>query len=337
MPHKQHFKPLNLFQSDSMKVLITGATGLVGKAIVKVLHDKGMSVNYLTTRREKMISSPNLNGFYWNPAKSEIDMACLDGVSAIINLAGASVAKRWSPTYKKKILSSRVDSIRTLHKALNKIDVTQIKSFVSASAIGTYPDSLINFYDENETDVDDSFLGEVVEKWEQEVERFNSFGFNISKVRIGIVLSTLGGVLPKMTRPIQNFMGAAFGTGNQWQSWIHIEDLAQIFAFVIENNLKGTFNAVAPNPVTNAKMTKELARILDKPLILPNIPRFAMKMILGEMSYILFASQRVSCKRIEEKGFVFQHPNIGAALENLYLPKKEESESQMASLNKEFV
>ncbi|UII78834.1 TIGR01777 family oxidoreductase [Flagellimonas sp. CMM7] len=320
-----------------MKVLITGATGLVGKAIVKVLHEKGMSVNYLTTRREKIISSQDFNGFYWNPSKNEIDLACFDGVSAIINLAGAGVAKRWSPSYKKKILSSRVTSLQTLHKALGKIDSTQVKSLVSASAIGIYPNSLINFYDENETGIDDSFLGEVVEKWEREVDTFNSFNFSVSKIRIGIVLSIMGGALPKMARPIQNFVGAAFGTGNQWQSWIHIEDLAQIFVFAIENNLNGAFNAVAPNPVTNAKMTKELARILDKPLILPNVPRLAMKIILGEMSYILFASQRVSCKRIEEKGFVFRHTNIGAALENLYLPKKEASESQMTSMNKEFV
>lgn len=337
MPYKQVFKPLNLFQSDNMKVLITGATGLVGKSIVKVLHEKGMSVNYLTTRREKITSSQDFNGFHWNPSKNEIDLACFDGVSAIINLAGAGVAKRWSPSYKKKILSSRITSLQTLHKALGEVDATQIKSFVSASAIGTYPNSLINFYDENEMGVDDSFLGEVVEKWECEVDTFDSFNFSVSKIRIGIVLSIMGGALPKMARPIQNFVGAAFGTGNQWQSWIHIEDLAQIFVFAIENSLKGTFNAVAPNPVTNAKMTKELARILDKPLILPNVPRLAMKIILGEMSYILFSSQRVSCKRIERKGFVFQHTNIGAALENLYLPKKEASESQMTSMNKEFV
>lgn len=337
MPHKQQFKPLNLPQNDCMKVLITGATGLVGKAIVKVLQEKGISVNYLTTRREKIVSSQDFSGFYWNPSKDEIDLACLEGVSAIINLAGAGIAKRWSPAYKKKVLSSRINSLRTLHKALGEIDSAQIKSFVSASAIGIYPNSLINFYSENETDIDDSFLGETVEKWEREVDTFNSFNFNVSKIRIGIVLSILGGALPKMARPVQNFVGAAFGTGNQWQSWIHIEDLAQIFVFVIENNLKGTFNAVAPNPVTNAKMTKELARILDKPLILPNVPRLAMQVILGEMSYILYASQRVSSKRIEKKGFIFQHTNIGTALENLYLSRKEDSESQMASMNKEFV
>ncbi len=320
-----------------MKVLITGATGLVGKAIVKALHEKGISVNYLTTKRQKIGSAKDFNGFYWNPSKGEIDVSSLEGVSAIINLAGASISKRWSSAYKKKVLSSRIDSLKTLHKALQQIDSTSIKSFVSASAIGIYPNSLINYYDENEAEVDDSFLGEVVEKWESEIDTFNTFNFSVSKVRIGIVLSVLGGALPKMARPIQNFVGAVFGTGNQWQSWIHIEDLAQIFVFVLENKLEGVFNAVAPNPVTNAKMTKELARILNKPLILPNVPEFAVRLILGEMSYLLFASQRVSCKHIEEKGFIFQHPNIGAAFENLFSPGKKDNESQMTSMNKEFV
>lgn len=337
MPQKQRVKPLSLFQNNNMKVLITGATGLVGNAIVEVLHDKGIAVNYLTTRKTKIVSSEDFQGFYWNPAKGEIDLACFEDVSAIINLAGASIAKRWTKEYKKKVLSSRIDSLETLHNALKEIDSSKIKTFVSASAIGIYPDSLLTFYDENETAVDDSFLGKVVSDWEAKIDALNTFNFNVSKIRVGIVMSAQGGALPKMAKPIQNYVGAAFGSGNQWQSWIHIEDLAQMFVFIIEKGLDGTFNGVAPNPVTNSKMTKVLARVLNRPLVLPNIPKFVMQFVLGEMSYLLFASQRVSCKRIEEKGFNFQHPNIGAALEQLYLSNDEHSHSKATSLNKEFV
>ncbi len=320
-----------------MKVLITGATGLVGKAIVKELLQRGIAVNYLTTRKEKLASTEDFRGFIWNPAKGEIDDNCFEGVDTIINLAGASISKRWTTAYKKEVLQSRLDSLETLKIALQKVDTSQITSFVSASAIGIYPSSLYNFYDEKEKDVDKSFLGEVVEKWEQKIDEFNTFHFNVAKIRIGIVLSTLGGALPKMAKPIQNFVGAAFGSGNQWQSWIHIGDLAEMFIFVAENNLEGAYNGVAPNPVTNAKMTKELARMLNRPLFLPNIPRFAMKAVLGEMSYLLFASQRVSSKKIEKKGFIFQYANIGAAFDQLYSTKKEDSESEMTTFNKEFV
>lgn len=317
-----------------MKVLVTGATGLVGQAILEVLDSKGIPVNYLTHDRKKVSSSSTVKGFYWNPAKGEMDLDSLEGVTAIINLAGASISKRWTKAYKKKVLASRVDSIHTLKKALDRIDASQIKSFVSASAIGIYPSSLTHFYDEGEKSVDASFLGNVVSKWEKAMDQMDNFDFKVSKIRIGMVLSSQGGALPKMARPVQNFAGAAFGSGEQWQSWIHIEDLAQMFVYVVENKLKGTFNGVAPNPVTQGKMTKILARVLDRPLWLPSIPKFIMGGLLGEMAYLLFASQRVSSKRIEKKGFVFQYSNLGAALENIYFTGKVKNKQQVTEINK---
>ena len=291
---------------------------MVGQAIVKVLHEQDISVNYLTTREDKITSSENYQGFYWNPENGEIDLACFQDIDAIINLAGASIAQRWTKDYKRSILESRIKSLNTLRNGLEKLNSVNIKSFVTASAIGIYPDSLTHFYDEKETSVDDSFVGDVVKQWEACADEFSTFDFAVAKIRIGIVLSTEGGALPKMAAPIANFVGAPVASGEQWQSWIHIDDLAQMFLFVLKNRLSGVFNGVSPNPVTNCKLTKELAGVLNRPLLLPNIPKFALKGLFGKMSYLLFASQRVSSKKIEKLGFNFQYPNLGLALKNLY-------------------
>jgi len=306
-----------------MKVLITGATGMIGQAIVKVLHDKDIPVNYLTTSKDKIESTEDFQGFYWNPTKGEIDLKCFENVQAIINLAGASIAKRWTPQHKKKVLLSRTNSLQTLKKGLEQSGNKEVECMVSASAIGIYPDSISDYFEESTSKVDDGFLGEVVSKWEAEAENFEELGMDVAKIRIGLVLSTEGGALPKMAMPVKNFVGAPIGSGDQWQSWIHIEDLAQMFVFAVENNLKGTYNGVAPNPVTNTKLTKELARILERPLWLPNVPAFLLKVVLGEMSTLLLASQRVSSKKIEEEGFSFQYVNICQAFKSLYASEEK--------------
>ena len=301
-----------------MKLLITGATGLVGRAIVELSNRQEIPVNYLTTSKEKIISNENFQGFYWNPTQSEIDLACFEGVTTIINLAGATIAQRWTADNKNKILYSRLDSLKTLGYALGKIDTSAITSLVSASAIGIYPNSIDHLYSEEDDLVDDSFLGEVVEKWEREIDALAHYGFPVAKVRIGLVLSKDDGVMPKLAKPIKYYVGAAFGNGKQWQSWIHISDLARLFLFVAQNQMEGIYNGVAPNPITQKKLVCELAKKLKAPLLVPNIPRFAMQLILGEMSYLLYASQRVSSKKIAEEGFVFEYPNIGNALQFFY-------------------
>ncbi|HMR16141.1 MAG TPA: TIGR01777 family oxidoreductase [Mariniflexile sp.] len=299
-----------------MKVLITGATGLIGQELVKRCLHSNIAVNYLTTSKSKITNTANYQGFYWNPKKQELDTACFNEVDAIIHLAGASISNRWTPAYKKEILNSRKSTTQLLVNAL-KGETHNIQQIISASAIGVYPDSLVNYYDETFKPANTSFLSEVVNVWEHEVDAFSKLGITVSKIRIGLVLSTKGGALAEMAKPIKFGLGAAFGSGKQWQSWIHIKDLSNIFLHVLQHKLPGVYNGVAPNPVTNQELTKTIAAVLKKPLFLPNIPKFFMKLILGDMHTILFESQRVSSKKIEDAGFYFEYYTWQPALEDL--------------------
>lgn len=299
-----------------MRVLITGATGLIGQEIVKLCYAKKIAVNYLTTSQSKINNSDKTQGFYWNPKLQKIDLDCFKDVDVIIHLAGATVSKRWTSEYKKEIISSRKETTQLLVDSLKKHEHT-VKQVVSASAIGVYPDSLIHYYDETFDEFDDSFLTKVVKIWEHEVDAFSNLNIIVSKVRIGLVLSDKGGALKEMVKPIKLGVGAPFGDGKHWQSWIHISDLAQLFLYVVKNELPGIYNAVAPNPVKNQELTKTIAATLDKPLFMPNIPRFLMKLVLGEMHTILFDSQRVSNKKIEDAGFYFEYHHLQPALEDL--------------------
>ncbi|MDX1472243.1 MAG: TIGR01777 family oxidoreductase [Flavobacteriaceae bacterium] len=299
-----------------MKVLITGATGLIGGEIVRQCLQKNWTVHYLTRSQDNIETKENYKGFLWNVDKQEIDIDCFSGVNKIINLVGAPITERWTDDNKAEILSSRVDSLKLLRKSIKKT-TTDIDQIISASAIGVYPSSLTNYYKESNERESETYLGEVVEKWENEVDKFDSLGIKTTKIRIGLVLSEKDGALPKISKPIRYYGGAAFGSGEQWQSWIHLEDLARIFLFVAEHSISGVYNGVAPNPVTNETLTKEIANVLDKPLLLPNIPKIFMKVALGEMHIILFESQRVSSEKIESEGFNFNYPNLHPALVDL--------------------
>lgn len=299
-----------------MTILISGATGLVGKEIVRQCHERDINVHYLTSSKSKLSTEPNYKGFYWNIEDGQIDLSCFEGVSVIIHLAGASISKRWTDSYKKEVLESRVNSTRLLREGIQQ-SKANIEHVISASAIGIYPSSETDYYKEDVNEVSSTFLGDVVQQWEAAVDTFLGDGLRVSKLRIGLVLSANGGALPEIIRPVKFGLGAAFGSGEQWQSWIHIEDLASAFLFVMDQELEGVFNAVAPNPVTNKELTKMSARILKRPIVLPNIPRFAMQLILGEMSMLLFESQRVSSAKLEGEGFLFKYANLKPALNNL--------------------
>ena len=301
-----------------MTVLITGATGLIGREIVKQCHDKGFNVHYLTTSKSKLATESNYKGFFWNPNNNEIDHSCFDGVSTIINLVGASISKRWIESYKKEILESRTKTAQLLQDTIRLYNYN-IKHVGSASAIGIYPSSFTNYYDEEYDQNSDSFLGTVVAKWEDAIDGFKELGCKVAKIRIGLVLARQGGALPEIIKPIKFGAGAAFGNGKQWQSWIHVTDLANIFLHVVAHKLEGVYNGVAPNAVTNSELTKTVAKVLHRPLIMPNIPKPLMKLILGEMHMLLFESQRVSSDKIKAKGFYFKYANLKPALIDILL------------------
>ncbi len=299
-----------------MRVLITGATGMIGSKLTRLCHEKGIDVNYLTTSKSKISKKNNYKGFYWDPKNEEIEAGCLDKVNTIVHLAGASIAEPWSPSYKRTIIKSRTETAALLLKALQENE-HQVEDFISASAIGYYPSSLEKLYHEDFPTASNSFVGEVVKKWEAAADEFEKEGLDVAKIRVGLVLAKEGGMLTKVKKPVSINLGAPLGSGRQWQSWIHIEDLAGIFLFAIENHLSGVFNAVAPNPVTNKELTKELARQMGKKVWLPNVPSVVLKGLLGEMSEIVLSSQLVSAEKIESAGYTFKFKNLARALADL--------------------
>ena len=300
-----------------MKFLITGATGLVGSELVQLLLAKQHTVHYLTTSKDKIKEQPNYIGFYWNPQLGKIDESCIYGVGVIIHLAGANIANRWTNAYKQEIIESRTLTSDLLFNLLKKTP-HQVTQLISASGTAVYPESSTTVYDETTTESEDSFLSNVVKKWEESVTPFQLLGIKVCKLRTGIVLSNKGGALPEMVKPIRFGFGAVMGSGKQIQSWIHIHDLVALYAYVAEHQLEGVYNAVSPHPISNAVLTKTIARTIKKPLWLPNIPEFVMKLVLGEMAYLLFSSKNLSSHKVTDVGFQFEFEAIDKALQDLY-------------------
>ena len=300
----------------SSTILITGSTGLVGKALVKMCLSQGYIVHYLTTQKSKIILTENCKGFFWNPQLDLIDICCFEGVEVVINLAGSSIAQRWTSSAKSSILSSRKQALELLYSII-KENKFHIKHIISASAIGIYPDSKTRYYNEDFNGNDTSFLRTVVRSWEAVLKSFKSLGIKTTILRIGIVLDKHQGALPKISGPIKAYIGSALGSGEQWQSWIHIDDLVRMFMYVLDLKLYGVYNAVAPNPVQQMDFVKSVASIFNRPLIFPKVPEFLLRFVLGEMSALALESQRVCAKKIQDQGFEFNFHELGAALDDL--------------------
>lgn len=299
-----------------MRVLITGATGLIGKEITRLCQLRGMGVNYLTTSRSKIRKEQNYHGFYWNPAKGEIDKECFREVGVIINLAGENVFQRWTKAGKKRILNSRLQSAELLYQSLKEHD-HQVDHLISSSAIGFYPSSYQKMYYEDHQEPDSGFLGKVVVAWEKANEKLSELGIKVAVVRTGLVLANKEGALPQMQMPFKYNVGSPLGNGNQWQSWIHITDVARIYLHILENGLTGIYNAVAPNPLRNYQIMEDVGASMGKKMWMPKVPALALKLVMGEMSDMVLSSQLVASKKIEDSGFNFQYTSLTKALEDL--------------------
>ena len=300
-----------------MKVLITGGSGTLGKEIANLVFKKKYEVNILTRNKNLKSHNPRLKYFYWNPKKEVIDLDCFKDVDSVINLAGFPVFKLWTKANKTKIFDSRVGSTNFILDIILKKEI-KIKSFVNASAIAAYRDSSDFISSENDSiNNPNSFINQVVVKWEDEVKRFESKlpDISFSIMRIGLVLSNSGG-LYKICRILSKlFLLSPLGSGNQWQSWIHEQDAAKIILLGCENSWKGTYNLVAPKPVKQNELINKIAIFNNSRVIFPNIPSFMVKLVFGEMSEVILSSQKVKSVKLSESDFSFKH--IDDALKDL--------------------
>ena len=298
-----------------MHILITGASGLIGKSLIHALEQRDYRISTLSTSKRSAPISTNVKTYQWNPNQGIIDEKALDGVDVIISLAGAKINQRWTKKNRKAIFDSRVKGTQLIQNALKNNPNHNVSHFVSASAVGLYPSDFNKIYSESEIKVAESFTGKVVAAWEQQVDEMSSLVAHVSKIRIGLVLAKSGGALVPLATPASFGLGAWFGSGKQWQSWIHIQDLVQLFVFAIDH--PGTYNGVSPNPVTQKQLVKAISRQYKMPQWMPGIPAFVLKAVMGKMANILFDSIRVSSTHGHEQGFSFIFPYLQDALKDL--------------------
>lgn len=297
-----------------MRILITGATGLVGQALTRLLLQKKYEVYFLTTNPKSLNALPGATGFLWDPSAQTIDSKCFEEVQAIIHLAGTSISIPWTTKNRASILDSRVQTIHLLHQAYQEFPRGVCQKFISASAIGIYPSHPKRLWKEEDQEPPQNFLQQVVSQWEAAVLDISETIPTTIRMRIGLVLANEGGVFPTLKIPTQWGLGAAFGNGEQYQSWIHIKDLANAFVHAVDHLTSGVFNAVAPQPVTQNTLIKVLGKTLNRPAFLPNIPAIMMRFVLGERSQLVLNSQRVSSQKLEASGFSFEFDSLESAL-----------------------
>ena len=296
-------------------ILITGATGLVGKQLVPYLQKQGHQVSILSRRK---INIPAVNVFVWDVDQQTIDTDALKGIDTIIHLAGAGIAdKSWSAERKQEIIDSRVKSAQLLYKTIKETKAP-VTTFVSASAVGYYGSRRDEFLWEN-SDPGKGFLADCCIQWEAAADEGLAMGIRVVKVRIGLILSKKGGALAAMAMPIKFFVGAPLGNGKQWMPWIHLDDIVQIFTKAVEDEtMQGAYNATAPYPVSNKLLTKRIAWHLNRPVWPLHVPKAVLKLILGESSILALMSSNTAAQKILDSGYRFKYLDIDEALKDIY-------------------
>ncbi|MEJ7821430.1 MAG: TIGR01777 family oxidoreductase [Chitinophagaceae bacterium] len=320
-------------------VLITGGTGLIGKNLTRHLTAKGYNVIIVSRKPQKVSDNKMITYAKWNIDQQELDVDAISRTDYIINLAGAGVMdKKWTTKYKQEILESRTKSSELLITAL-KENPNNVKAVISASAIGWYgEDTVTNMpptpaaksniekdtYKFVEIDnADKKFLGETCRLWEQSIEPITQLDKRLVKLRTGIALSNEGGAYAEFKKPLRFGIAGILGSGKQVISWIHMDDLCRMYIYAIENEkLSGSYNAVAPFPVDNKNLILKMANLVRGQFYIPaHLPKFLLKIILGEKSIEILKSTTVSCEKIKAAGFTFLYPSIDAALKELTVLK----------------
>ena len=299
-----------------MRIAITGASGLIGRRLLKNLAAAGHSLRVLS-RHAGTNLPPGVRLFVWDASRGEPPADSLQDVDAVVHLAGEPVAQRWTAHARQAIRESRVTGTRNLVQALAKLP-KKPEVLVCASAVGYYGDRGDEILNESSSPGGD-YLAQLCVDWEKEAQSAEASGIRVVRVRTGLVLDARGGALPRMLPPFRMGLGGKLGSGQHWMSWIHLEDLAALFQFALANPVSGPLNGVAPNPVINAGFTRALAAAVHRPAIFP-VPAFALRLLFGEMSEILLSSQRALPQAAERAGFRFRYPELAPALADVLKP-----------------
>ncbi|RZJ38881.1 MAG: TIGR01777 family protein [Chryseobacterium sp.] len=293
------------------KILISGATGLVGKKLSKKLHERGYKVEILVRSKDQ---ESDFKNYLWNYEQGFLEDGALDNTYIFIHLAGATISKRWTESYKKEIYNSRINSAQFIYEQMQKQNIHP-EAVISSSAAGIYGQTTSQTIFTEKDPAADDFLGKVCKDWEEKALQFRNLGSRVVCVRTSTVLSEKGGALEVLKKPIELNVGAVLGTGDQYFPWIHIDDLVNIYVKAVECvTIDGAYNASAPDFVTNKILTKTIADHLGKTIWLPNIPKFVIKTALGEMSVLALEGSRISPDKIINEGFNFAYERLDSAL-----------------------
>jgi uncharacterized protein (TIGR01777 family) len=296
-------------------IMITGGSGLVGRYLTSMLLGEGFKVSHLSRKQDQF---GRVRVFRWDPEKQIVAPEVFDGIDYIINLAGANIGeKRWTNKRKEEIRKSRVDSAILINRIVTENRIP-LKAFISASAAGYYG-SLTSekIFTEDDPPADD-FLGTTCRLWEEAADMFEKSGIRTVRIRTAVVLEKNESALSKLLKPAGFGVFPKLGTGRQYMPWIHIEDLCRIYLkAILDDNMKGAYNAVAPQHITQSEFMRTLAQVMDRYFFHPPVPAFILRIALGEMSDVVLKGSRVSAEKITKSGYMFLYPDLKGSLEGI--------------------